>query len=250
MKKLKFIAGGQPFRSTDFEVLQNANLQSFKELLDGMTNELAILSGVASDMPIVEVLNTPFTISTGYVYDLVELCRVPAATFNYNATKVLYLRLQVSDTSERLIGGSTLDVMTERLYNLKYYSGAAVGGDISLISVPRLAMVTKDALLIKPDGHNESVKSGFTSDAGLYCHQNDCGEALIRCTFTASSGYANPLCTLPTEMRPKVDTLGFFKSNNTIQPLMVKADGNVEVTGATTTGSNVIMFRYSTEFTV
>ncbi|MFZ4548396.1 MAG: hypothetical protein ACOYN4_13205, partial [Bacteroidales bacterium] len=119
MKKLKFIAGGQPFRSTDFEVLQNANIQSFKELLDGMTNELAILSGVASDMPIVEVLNTPFTISAGYVYDLVELCHVPAATFNYNATKVLYLRLQVLDTSERLIGGSTLAVMTERLYNLQ-----------------------------------------------------------------------------------------------------------------------------------
>ncbi|MFZ4708025.1 MAG: hypothetical protein ACOYMF_18630, partial [Bacteroidales bacterium] len=149
------------------------------------------------------------------------------------------------------IGGSTLAVMTERLYNLQYYSGAAVGGDIALSAVPRLAMVTKDALLIKPGGHNESVRSGFTSAAGLYCHQNDCGEALIRCTFTASSGYANPLCTLPTEMRPKVDTLGFYMaSNNTILPLYIRASGNVDVISAPSTGSNVIMFRYSTEFTV
>jgi len=253
MKKLKFIAGGQPFRSTDFEVLQNANLQSFMELLNGMTNELAILSGVESDTPVGEyVNNTLFTISAGYVYDLVEICRVPTATFNYNASNFLYLRLQVLETSERLIGGSPLAVLTERLYNLQYYSGAAVGGDISLISVPRLAMVTKDALLIKPGGHLSALKAGFTPSVGygLYCHQSDCGEALIRCTFTTNT-VNGALCEpLPAEMRPKVDTLGFFKSNNIIQPLMVKADGNVEVTGATTTGSNVIMFRYSTEFTL
>ena len=252
MKKLKFIAGGQPFRSTDFEVLQNANIQSFKELLDGMTNELAILSGVASDMPIVEVLNTPFTISAGYVYDLVELCRVPAATFNFNATKALYLRLQVLDTSERLIGGSTLAVMTERLYNLQYYSGAAVGGDIALSAVPRLAMVTKDALLIQPGGHLSSLKTGFTATvgSGLYCHTNDCGEALIRCTFTATTT-SGALCdVLPAEMRPKVETLGFFMAGTSIRPLLIKTDGNIEVSGVVTSGSNVIMFRYSTEFTL
>ncbi|MEI6061948.1 MAG: hypothetical protein WCR72_14695 [Bacteroidota bacterium] len=250
MKKLKFLAGGQPFRSTDFEVLQNANLTGVQQLFNGITSAVTILSGIAHDSFAGFDPATPFTVTAGYVYDLTEICRVPTASFTYDSSKSLYLRRAVVETSERMVGSSLQYVMTEVIYNLVYIATAALG-DIPLSTLPRLTISTSDTLLLKQDTHDYALGTGFTSALahGMYCFRNGFFDCMIVCQFNATSS-SGTLCTLPANMRPAFDIVGFYKSGSTIVPLTIRTNGNVEISGASTSVTNLIVFRYSVGVTL
>ena len=143
MKKLKFIPGGQPFRSTDFELIQNGIINSIRELFQGITADPVILSGVTHPDLDGYTSESPFTVTAGAIYDLYEICRVPTATFLYDGTKSLYLRRGEIESSERTIAGSPQNVMLEVVYNL-VYATAAVTGDIALSNMSRLRIITGD----------------------------------------------------------------------------------------------------------
>ncbi len=250
MKKLKFLAGGQPFRSTDFEVIQNAMLLQFNQVLSTFTSVPAIISGMIYYLTGSEVADAPFTVPEGYFYDLQEICHVPSATFNYNATKTLYLRLSVVDSSQRLVGGANQYVMTERMYNL-VYTTAPLAGDIVLFTAKRISILGLNSFQLIQDAHPVELMIGYvaTIGAGLYCFSNNVNERMIVCTFTASTS-AGTLAKLPDNMKPMFDTIGYFRAGNTIAPLVIRSSGNVELTGAVTSGSNIVAFKYNVSITL
>jgi hypothetical protein len=66
---------------------------------------------------------------------------------------------------------------------------------------------------------------------------------MIVCQFTATTA-AGTLAVLPVAMRPQFDICGWYRAANTVMPLTVRANGNLEINGAVTSGTNIIMFRY------
>lgn len=247
MKKLKFLVGGQPFRSTDFEVIQSAAALSVSQLFAGITNAPVIVSGIEWEGVFGSGITEPaepFSIPAGYIYDLTEVCKVADATFYYDALKSLYLRKVITDSSPREIGGMMLNVISETTYQLIYVTAPAVG-DIELSLMKRLHLVNQGDLDLTPDHGVASLNNGFVAVVGtaLYAFRNSLKERMIVCSFTATSA-AGVLCTLPEYMRPAFSITGNYRAGNSIQPLVIKANGDVEVTGAVTSGTNIIMFRY------
>lgn len=252
MKKLKFLAGGQPFRSTDFEVMQNATIASFRQLFNGITSVITILSGAEYDPLIVRTAGTPFTVPEGFIYDLAEICRVPSASFNYDATKALYLRRSESETESRISGSFNNNVMVEVLYSL-VYSATHTSGDILLSGIPRLKVLTDKDYTLTQDGTFTALGSGFTAQggySGIYCFSNSANERMILCTFSATSS-SGTLATLPVKMRPPFNIYGWFEAGTTLQQLVIRSTGEVNVTGAVTSlGTNIVMFRYNVGMTL
>lgn len=253
MKKLKFLVGGQPFRSTDFEVIQSAAASSISQLFAGITNAPVIVSGIEWEGVFGSGITDPaeaFNVPSGYIYDLTEVCKVPDATFNYDALKSLYLRKVITDSSPREIGGVMQNVITETIYQLIYITAPSLG-DIELSLVKRLHIVSQGDLDLTPDTHGVDLKPGFVAVVGaaLYGFRNLFKERMIVCSFTATSA-AGVLCTLPEYMRPAFSITGNYRAGNSIQPLVIKANGDVEVTGAVTSGTNIIMFRYPVDISI
>lgn len=245
MKKLKFLLGGQPFRSTDFQLLQDAIIDQFREVLNTMSAEVCILSGVEFDVTQEYSPAEQFTVPTGMIYDMVEVCRVPAATFNFDSAKSLYFRPVEVETSQRIVAGVNQYVMTERMYNL-VYATAPQAGDIPYTGMPRLQSVSVQDNTLRKVRDAVSLRAGFTATVGtgLYLFSNGYNERMIVCTFTSTSA-SGTLCTLDADFRPQLsEMMGWFKSANTVMPLVIKNSGDVDVAGASTSGTNVIMFRY------
>ena len=244
MKKLKFLPGGQPFRSTDFELLQNANLTGMHQLLNAATAVPVILSGVDFDFSIEYSPAESFTIPDGYIYDLSEVCRVPGATFAHDSAKTLYLRRAEVETSERLVGSSYQNVFVEVLYNLVYVSASALG-DIRLSDLQKLKFLSDSAITLRQNAHGIELNSGYTANAGsgLYTLQNQANDRMVICYFTATSS-TGTLANLPADMRPAFDQVGWFRSGNVISPLTIRTNGNIELVGAATSGNNYLMFSY------
>lgn len=251
MKKLKFLIGGQPFRSTDFEVLQDAGASGLRQLFTGITTAPVILSGLDTSGLFVVELDPleAFTVPAGYIYDLTEICRVPSAVFNYDSAKSLYLRRTETESSQRLVNGVLQYVMVEVTYSLVYAIGATLG-DLLLSDIQRLKVITSADLNLIIDTHEIPLNLGYapTTGGGLYRLLNSFNERMIICHFTATAA-SGLLCTLPEEMRPLYDVVGYFRAGNTIMPLTIRTTGAVELTGAVTAGTNIIQFRYSVGIT-
>ena len=245
MKKLRFLAGGQPFRSTDFEVIQSGIINGLKQVLSEATGETAILSGLQHvPPPGITDPGVPFTVPAGYIWDREEVCAVDEFTYNYDAAKTLYLRLANVLSAERPVAGVNQFVMQERKYSLLYLA-APLAGDIAFVGMRRLRLVSEANSKLIIDTHAVDLKPGYaaTTGYGLYCFRNGVSERMINCSFTASAANGT-LCTLPADMRPSYDLSGYFRAGNTIQPIIIRANGDIEVTGAVTSGTNIIMFRY------
>ena len=245
MKKVLFLAGGQPFRSTDFEVIQTGVLNSIKQVLAEATTDTVILSGLEYVAPPgITDPGVPFTVPAGYIWDREEVCAVAEFTYNYDATKTLYLRRSEVLSNQRSIAGVNQFVMQERIYSLVYLT-APLAGDITFVGRKRLRLVSEVNSKLSVDTHAVDLKPGYaaTTGDGLYCFRNGINERMINCSFTASAANGT-LCTLPPDMRPSYDLFGYFRAGNTIQPIIIRANGDIEVTGAVTSGTNVIMFRY------
>lgn len=249
MKKLKFLIGGQPFRSTDFKVIQDAINTGLAQVLGTAVNEnVILLSGVTFDFAREYTPAQEFTIPEGYLWNGQEICRIPQATFNYDSGKQLYLRSSTVETSQRSVGGSSQYVMEEVLFELVYVSSPEQG-DILLQGLKRLIIASYEGMKMIQVGGAVSLKSGFTpvTGSGLYFFQNAFGDNLIYCRFSATAA-SGELITIPSRFIPPVNIPGWYLAGNTMQPLMLKTNGPMEVYGASTSQTNEIMYCWKTNF--
>jgi len=246
MKKIKFLAGGQPFRSTDFKVIQDNALVSIAEMLAASSlGNTVIVGGLVFDFAALHDPADPITVPAGYVFDQVELCRVPETSFTYDAAKSIYLRLTISETSSRTVGGIPQYVIEERMYTV-IYTATPILGDVLLSSLTRLTPVTDVSYALNQSHGAIALQAGYaaTLGTGMYAIANQHGDIMILCQFTATVA-AGVVAILPTQHRPASTVIGWYKNVSSIVPLEIRANGEVAISGASTSGDNVIMFRFN-----
>ncbi len=86
MDRLKSLSGGQPLRSDDWRLIQDATASAFKSMIQGLTGSLdpVILSGLSAT-----VVGENLVVSEGVIFDGEEICYVPAASFTYHGGSLI-----------------------------------------------------------------------------------------------------------------------------------------------------------------
>lgn len=243
MKKLKFIVGGQPFRSTDFRVIQDNLTNSVLKIIKSASVSFCVLAGIEYDLSLDLNPGEEFDVTQGFVFDGSEICTVAAASFNYDAAKSLYLRAIQTDSSPRSVGGLPVNVMEETTYQVVYVTTPAPG-DVALDGIERLSIATS-VKLTPAEQHPITTGAGFTSADGVIPYADAFGDVTLKCTFTASSA-TGTLCTLPEELRPSFTWYGAFKAGSGIGAIEIRTNGEIAITGASTTATNYITFNFKT----
>ena len=243
MKKLRYLVGGQPFRSTDFEVIESS-VAALAAQAFGMVSAAAfIVSGADNNIPELGTPHEEFTIPDGYIFDGSELCRVIGATLEFDDTKSVFLRPETLLTSPRTVNGAQQEVFTEKVYNVVYTVSQAQG-DLVYLDLPRVNLLTSDKYAMESKGV-ANLGSGFTGAKGVTVYGNDAGDVLLECKFTSTVGTQGNLCTLALENRPAINVTGFYRSGNSIMPVTIKTNGEVEVYGPSSSQSNFLYFQFN-----
>jgi hypothetical protein len=249
MKKLKFLAGGQPFRSTDFEVIQDNIFDQIKLLFDSMTTAKVILTGVETDWN-PDVPGTPgeeFAITEGFIWDGTEVCRVLANAYVYHAGYTLYMRRATEETAYRMVDNAEQAVMIEAYYELLYAYGDPGGGAFPFTDLKTIKVLNEDDYELKYSKGAE-LTAQYTPVAmdGMEVYQNSYGDTLLYLNFTSSLGTGGVLCTLPEGARPPMNIYASYRAGNTIQVLIIRTNGEVEVITPSSSLTNTINYRFNT----
>jgi len=253
MDILKSISGGQPLRTTDWEFIQNVEKALLKAVLTGLLPAEAHFIVCGMELTVAGTVD----VTEGYFFDGEEICYVPAVSFTENESKGLYLVEDIDTTENRSFkDGSTHDVWEIRRYVFAYESTPPSGGIvfnslpmISKLSAYILSQITLNSNLTSLQ--TLSYLTGFaaaTGFNGIKLEKNTMGHYMLLAAFNASIT-AGKITSLPSGHRPTGDLMGFF-FNGTIAPgvLKIKANGDVYVSGASTTVTNYISFQYLINF--
>jgi hypothetical protein len=229
MKKLKFLYGGQPFRSTDFELLQQQNMSFVQKLFNSITAVSAIVSGLEYELPVLGVPGTEFTVAEGYIYDLTEICHVAEATFEFDGSSALYLRPVIVNSALRMVGGTLQNVMEELKYEV-IYTDVFSEGDIALEGMGRINLAPRDQGYTQVAVVPLEADSVTTYGDGLFAFVGPGGERAIICYYTSSNiGSGVLLCTLPDVMCPAFSVNGLQNSSGSGLPVEINDAGEVTV---------------------
>jgi len=118
---------GQPLRPEDWKFIQDANLEIFKSIMNGLGAQKCILYGLE-----VVVDGSDLIVSDGYIFDGDEISYVPGQTFVYHGDAIvkvldgsgqwkLYLTQAITEGENRTFkDASTHDVWQYRRYALGY----------------------------------------------------------------------------------------------------------------------------------
>lgn len=127
MDKLKAIAGGQPLRVQDWELIQNAFKTIIKSLTSGLLKEpqACIVTGME-----ISIANDIISVTEGFYFDGQEIFYVPAASFTYIANVIdeqgggtyqLYITEKITSSELRNFkDGSSHNVWEYRQYEIGY----------------------------------------------------------------------------------------------------------------------------------
>lgn len=252
MKKLKFLAGGQPFRSTDFEVIQDAIFDQIKMALDSITTHKVVLTGVVTDWN-PDVPGTPgeeFTITEGFIWDGTEICRVLAYSYLYHNGHILYMRRATEESAARTVGNDEQYVMEEAVYEVLYAAADPGGGAFPFTDLKTVQVLNEEDYNLKYSKGAE-LNAQFTPVAmdGMEVYQNSYGDTLLYLNFTSSLGTGAVLCTLPEGARPPMNIYASYRSGNTVQLLIIRTNGEVAVITPSSSLTNTIHYRFNTNLT-
>lgn len=254
MNQLLSIAGGQPLHVEDWALIQNQELLALATIINSLigTNTACILTGMVCTNN-----GTTISVTEGYLFVANEIFYVPAVTFPIVSGNVLYLVTNFSTTENRTFKDtSTHNVWAYRNYQI-FYQATDPGSSYLYTQLDTLTTILNNFINTNIPSANLSViqkyayLTGFTP-ATAFGFINLQGNALngymLQAAFNASVSNGK-LCTLEVGVRPSADLVGFF-FNNTVAPgiLKIKKNGDVYVSGASTTSPNYITFQFYMNF--
>lgn len=255
MKKLKIIDGGMPLKLDDFSLIQDAYIDGLSAILQSILPgiDTFILKGCE-----VSVEGSKLSVAAGYIYDSGEIYYIPAASYTYDAGKLVYLVTNFSTSENRTFHDTTThDVWDIRVYATGYDSTVPEGG-IRLDTIFTLLTLLKTDITngISDDADLQgfdklSYLTGFTKATaydGIRLEGNSFNGYMLLGAFTATVS-AGKLATLPIGMRPTGDIVGFFFTG-AVAPgiLKIKSNGDIYVSGASTSSTNYISFQFYMRF--
>ncbi|NPV35066.1 MAG: hypothetical protein HPY80_00195 [Bacteroidales bacterium] len=254
MKRLRNLNGGLPLRLQDFDLIQNNIIDAvdciIQALLPGETG--IILKGLSVNVGV--YVNA----QAGWLYHNGEIFFVPQASFDYDGSKILYLKPAfITEQARTFKDGSIKDVHEIRNYawgyDLTVPSDAVRFND--LYSLETLLKTKLQASL----GMGADLKafitipyaSGFspaTTLNGIRLLSNSYNVLMLHGAFYAETSYGK-IATLPIGQRPSGDVVGFFY-NGTATPavLKIKTNGEIHVANASTNQVNYITFTFNRVF--
>lgn len=215
MKKINFYPGGQPFRSTDFKLLQDNNFFATKSILDGITNHTALLILTGLHITLNEQYEGRIEVTDGVVYNGVELCNVTGAEGLGNATEV-YLRPKEQNSSLRPVGGNNQYIFTEKYYEV-VITNSPLPTDISISDFTRFTAMLQDDYELK------LVYEDIIEDGEINIYSNELGDVLITATYKQQSSVNT--YQLPERVIPNHIVSGFYVSTNAVKPLKIDTHG-------------------------
>lgn len=255
MKKLKVIDGGIPLKIDDLDLLQDACFDAVQAILGSLlpdTTEFILTGCVAS------IEGTDIIVSAGVIYVDGEIYFVPEATFTYDSGKQLYVEEDFSTSENRTFHDTTThDVWDLRVYQFGY-AAEIPDGAIPMSTMFTLRSLLDSEITSSISGNADLVGigklaylSGFTKATaydGIRLEGNSFNGYMLLGAFTATFS-AGKLATLPEGMRPTGDLVGFF-FNRTVTPGIIKIqkDGDIYISGASTTGVNYLSFQFFMRF--
>jgi hypothetical protein len=254
MDKLLNIAGGQPLHVDDWALIQNQEVIALAAIINSLigSNTQCILSGLKMTDD-----GSAIIVTEGYLYAAGEIFYVPAAHFSDSSGCELYFAPNFSTTENRTFkDGSTHDVWAYREYQI-LYQNTVPGSGILFTTVDPLITILNNIVNSNLPSANLSVvqhyaySTGFsaaTAFAYISLQGNALNGYMLEAAFDATVTQGK-LCTLDVGLRPSADLVGFFY-NNSVAPgiLKIKKNGDVYVSGASTTSPNYITFQFYMNF--
>ena len=194
----------------------------------------------------------PLSVTEGYLYAAGEIFYVPAAHFSDASGCELYFAPNFSTTENRTFKDTTThDVWAYREYQV-LYQNSDPGSGMLFSSLQTLISILNSSISSNLKAITSlAYASGFTADTSynaVSLQGNGINGYMLEAAFNATSS-AGKLCSLPVGLRPSADLVGFF-FNNSVAPgiLKIKKNGDVYVSGASTTSPNYITFQFYMNF--
>jgi hypothetical protein len=249
MKKVVTYPGGMPIRPDDFALVQEQALLSAFQIIKGLsdTTEVCIVSGLK-----ITTVGTTNNVSSGYIWDGVELCYVPEYTFTTEAGRTLYLVLSSTfSENRRFKDDSYHNVYQTRSYNCSYQTSEPDNSyNYSTLSrLVNLLSITPDANTFQlTQSQVAALETGFAHalgepGTGFHVLTNAYNEMMLVCYFTATvtSGVIANI-ELPVVLTNEI--IGYFWNGSAVGYLKIRPDGDVSVANAATGSTvNIIQFQ-------
>lgn len=254
MKRFLNIPGGLPLRCEDFDLVQDAVKAGLNQVIQGILEgeNSMILSGCKV------TVDSSVTCLEGWVYVDGEIFYIAPATFTYSASKILYIAENfTTDTSRTFKDASTHNVHQNRDYAYGYATElpeGAIAFDTlysmqAILKALMLAEIGSKAIL---DGFADiTYLTGFTAGTSypkIRLQSNGFNTYMLHGAFNATAS-AGKIGVLPAGTYPSGDVVGFFY-NGAIAPgvLKIKKNGDIYVSGASTSAVNYISFQFLRQF--
>jgi hypothetical protein len=254
MDQLLSIAGGQPLHANDWSLIQNQEMASLSAIIGSVIGNATacILTGLMMTND-----GTKISITEGYIFIGGEIFYVPAVLFAINNDNTLYFVQDFSTTENRTFKDTTThDVYAYRRYKI-LYQAIDPGLSVQYTIVASLLTILTNFINTNIPSANLSVVQHYAYSIGftpatafsfISLQGNALNGYMLEAAFNASVTQGK-LCTLEVGMRPSADLVGFFY-NNSVAPgiLKIKKNGDIYISGASTTSPNYITFQFYMNF--
>ncbi len=129
MKRLQFYGGGQPFRSTDFQMMQDEQITAILAVIKAFCPGACIISGVT----------LAGTVSGGYIYDGVEVCQVVESGVLHEGEFYVLRPITEQQVPRTFPNGQTHNMVSNRYYQV-VSTATMASGDIRYDTMIRLTL--------------------------------------------------------------------------------------------------------------
>ena len=243
MKKILFYAGGQPFKSSDFKIIQDSHYEAFIAMIKGLMGGPCIISGLQP------ALSGPPYPDEGYIYDGTDICYVTKTIVPIlNQDNFYILRpITETDTPRTFYSGETRNIVENKYYEV--YSGTvALEGEFVLNDLSRMGFILPDTFKLL-NQYEASILTGFIGLNGYSAIVILYNAVTKNVMLSASFGpYLNAgsdlLATLPEQVRPEKDIAAFYYDGTVNQAMIIKANGEIRVRNCSGVNPNYISFQY------
>jgi len=240
MKKLQFYEGGQPFRSTDFALMQDEQITAILATVKAFCAGPCILSGVELQGGVV---------TEGLIFDGTEVCHVTASGPLHDGELFVLRPVTEQQTPRTFPNGQSHNMVVDKHYEALSVATQLIG-DIAFSTLGRLVLMGPSNMLMLNSstlafGSTFSGRNGYT--AVRLASNGQFGDRMLHADFGANNA-SGTLCTLPAADRPLKKIIGYFYNGTGLSMLTINTDGTVVVSGASTSLANTISFQFNINF--